>query len=70
MGGLLGGMISGVIPMLLLLVFIGGYAWAGKFCKSRVSQFFVGIMLGFGILFVLAGVAFAGCCLVLSRGNF
>ena len=65
----MGGLIGGVIPILLLLVFGGGIAWAGKFCKSGVSQFFVGILLGFGILFVLAGVAFAGCCILFSSGN-
>jgi hypothetical protein len=60
------GIIGGVIPMLLILVFGGGIMWAGTFCKSKVSQFFVGIALGFGILFVLAGVAFAGCCVLLG----
>jgi len=59
--------ISGVIPMLLLLVFAGGIAWAGKYTKTGLGRFFLGIVLGFGILFVIAGVAFAGCCLVLSQ---
>jgi len=66
----MGGMVGGVVPMLLVLAFVGGFAWAGKFCKSGVSQFFVGILLGVGILFVVAGVAFAGCCLVLAGSNF
>jgi hypothetical protein len=67
----MGGLIGGVIPILLLLAFGGGIAWAGSFCKSPVAQFFVGILLGIGILCVLAGVAFAGCCIVLgSNGGF
>jgi hypothetical protein len=63
------GVISGVLPMLFLLAFFGGYAWAGKYCKSAVSRFFMGIVIGIGILFVIAGVAFAGCCLVLMNAK-
>ncbi|MGA3170169.1 MAG: hypothetical protein ABSE62_04080 [Chthoniobacteraceae bacterium] len=59
--------IAGVIPMLVLAAFAGGIAWAGRFCKNGVAQFFVGILLGLGILLVIAGVAFAGCCLVFSQ---
>jgi hypothetical protein len=59
-------MIGGIIPLLILFAFAGGIAWAGNFCKNPVSQIFVGILLGFGILFVIAGVAFAGCCIALS----
>jgi hypothetical protein len=66
----IGGLIGGVVPILLLLAFGGGIAWAGNFCKSGISQFFVGILLGFGILFVLAGVAFAGCCILVGSGSF
>jgi len=58
-----GGLIAGVIPMLVILAFVGGIAWAGTFCKSGIAQFFVGILLGIGIICVIAGVAFAGCCM-------
>jgi hypothetical protein len=60
----MGALIGQVIPILVLLAFGGGIALAGTFCKSGVAQFFVGILLGIGILFVVAGVAFAGCCMV------
>lgn len=60
------GVISGVIPILLVLIFGGGFVWAGKFCKNKVAQFFMGIVLGFGILLVIVGIAFAGCCLVVA----
>jgi hypothetical protein len=63
------GVIGGVIPMLLILIFGCGIAWAGTFCKTTVSKIIVGIALGFGILFVLVGVVFAGCCLVLAGSN-
>jgi hypothetical protein len=64
------GLIGGVIPLLLLLAFGGGIMWAGRFCKSGVAQFFVGMLLGVGIIFVLAGVAFAGCCILVGSGSF
>jgi hypothetical protein len=64
------GLIGGVIPMLLLLAFGGGIAWAGRYCKTGVGQFFMGILLGFGILFALVAVAFAGCCIVVGSGAF
>ncbi len=63
-------MIFGIIPMLILLVFGAGIALAGKFCKTPVAQFFVGILLGFGFLCVLVGVAFAGCLVILSSGGY
>jgi uncharacterized membrane protein len=62
----IGGLIAGVVPLLILLAFGGGIVWAGKFCKSVIAQFFVGLLLGFGIICVVAGVAFAGCCLVVG----
>jgi len=64
------GLIGGVVPLLILLAFGGGIMLAGKFCKNGVTQFFVGLLLGVGIICVIAGVAFAGCCLVLSTGSF
>jgi len=70
MNNSIGGLIGGVVPLLVLLAFAGGIAWAGKFCKNGVAQFFVGLLLGVGIICVLAGVAFAGCCLVLSGSSF
>ena len=66
----MGALIGGVVPILILLAFGGGIAWAGSFCKSGVAQFFVGILLGFGILFVVAGVAFAGCCILVGAPDF
>jgi hypothetical protein len=63
-------MITGIIPLLLLLAFGGGIALAGRFCKTPVSQFFVGILLGFGFICVILGVAFAGCMLLLSKSDF
>jgi hypothetical protein len=63
-------MIAGILPMLLILAFGGGIVMAGKFCKTPVTRFFVGILLGFGFIFVLLGVAFAGCLLVLGTQNF
>jgi hypothetical protein len=65
----MGALIGGVIPILVLLAFGGGIAWAGSFCKTGVSQFFVGILLGFGILFALVAVAFAGCCILVGGAN-
>ncbi len=62
-------LLGGIGPMLIILVFIGGYAWAGKFCKNKVAQFFVGILLSFGIFFTLIAVAFAGCLLVIGGMN-
>jgi len=64
------GLIGSVIPMLLLLAFIGGFALAGKFCKNGVARVFVGLLMGVGIICVLVAVVFAGCCLVLSGTNF
>ena len=61
----LGGLIGGVIPMLLILAFVGGFALAGKYCERGVARFFMGILLGVGIICAVAGVAFAGCCLIL-----
>jgi hypothetical protein len=55
----------GILLLFVLMAFAGGIAWAGKFCKGPVTQFFVGILLGFGILCVIAGIAFAGCCAIL-----
>jgi len=63
------GVLGGVVPLLLLMAFAGGIMWAGKFCKNGISQFFVGILLGFVILCVVAGVAFAGCCLIVMGSN-
>ena len=63
-------MFFGIIPILILLVFGAGIALAGQFCKTPVAQFFVGILLGFGFLCVLVGVAFAGCLGLLSSSSF
>ena len=63
-------LLAGVVPMLLILAFVGGFMMAGKFCKTGLGQFFMGILLGFGIVFVLAGVAFAGCCILMSGAKF
>jgi len=62
-------MIFTIIPFLLVMIFVGGYAWAGRFCKGSVSRFFMGILLGLGILFVLGGVAFAGCALIFMNSG-
>jgi len=59
-------LIGPVIPMLILLPFVGGIMWAGNFCKNWVSQFFVGLLLGVGIICVIAGVAFAGCLVIVG----
>ena len=64
------GLLGGAIPLLILLAFAGGIAWAGKFCKNGIAQFFVGLLLGLGILLVFAGAVFAGCCIVLSGTKF
>ncbi len=63
------GTIFGIIPVLILLALSGGIVLAGKFCKNGVAQFFVGILLGLGIICVVAGVAFAGCCVLLSQSG-
>jgi hypothetical protein len=63
----LGAVLGGVVPLLLLLAFGGGFVLAGKFCKNGIAQFFVGLLLGVGIVCVVAGVAFAGCCLVVGN---
>jgi hypothetical protein len=63
------GLIGGVVPMLILLAFGGGIMWAGRFCKTGLAQFFVGLVLGIGILFALVGVAFAGCLVIVGASS-
>ena len=65
----MGGLISGVIPLLLALVIFGGFALASKCCKSGVGRFFAGIAFSIGILFVLCGIAFAGCAILMTTGG-
>jgi hypothetical protein len=63
-------MIVGIIPILIVLAFVAGNFWAGSSGKKGVERFFAGIALGLGIIFVIAGVAFAGCCVALSQMKF
>ena len=38
-----------------------GVAIAGTFTKNKGAQYGVGILIGLGLIFVVAGIIFAGC---------
>jgi len=49
--------ILGVAAVLIVV----GIAIAGTFTKNKGAQYGAGILIGLGLIFVVAGIIFAGC---------
>lgn len=55
------------MPLVILIVlglFIAGYAISARYFKEPLKRFFVGLAIGAGLCVVALGLCFAGCVLM------
>ncbi len=59
-----------IVAVVLIAVFACGYWIGARSFETTASKMVAGILCGLGAIVIVAGIAFAGCMVVLRQGGF